>query len=155
MRWSVQTIEPAHLFPSGPVLACVDTERKDLNIEGTQRLEIVEERLKVGKREEERVVRVHQRPVERTEHVRMELESQEVQLERVPMDRFVDEIPEVRHEGDVMVVPVVEEIVTVRLKLVEEVRVKRVAKKRIYEDDVVLRRNEVTLGSETDRTDPS
>lgn len=111
----------------------------------TERLQIVEERLSVGTREEERVVRVHQRPVERTERVSLSLQSQELELERVRIDRFVDEIPPVRYEGDVAIIPVVEEVVVVRLKLVEEVRVSRRARTRVHQENVVLRRTEVEL----------
>ncbi len=111
-------------------------------------LEIVEERLKVGKRLEERVVRLHQAPVERTEQVRMELESHEIELERVPVGRFVDEVPPVRQEGDVTVIPVVEEVVVVRLRLVEEVRVSRRKTVRTHQEDVTLRRLDVEIESE-------
>jgi len=56
-----------------------------------------------------------------------QLFSEDVSIERVPVNRLVNEIPETRSEGDVMIIPVVEEVVTVqkRLLLKEEVRVHR------------------------------
>jgi hypothetical protein len=53
--------------------------------------------------------------------------SEEVSVERVVVDRMIDEVPQVRQEGDVLVIPVVEEVITVqkRLLLKEEVRVSR------------------------------
>ena len=127
----------------------MNPERKE--IDDTTRLEVVEERLRIGKHEEERIVHVHQRLVERTEHVSLPLESYEVELETVPMDRFVDAVPAVRIEGDVTIIPVVEEVITVRLKLVEEIRVRRVRHTHIHEEDVILRRTQVSIDEETDR----
>ena len=110
-----------------------------------ERLEVVEERLLLGKREEERVVRIHQRPTERTERVSVPLEVQQVELERVPVGRFVDEIPPVREEDGVTIIPVVEEVVTTRLRLVEEVRVVRRSRQTVYEGEVTLRRTDIQV----------
>ena len=53
--------------------------------------------------------------------------ADEVAVERVPVNRIVDEMPETRQDGDVLVVPVVEEVLTIqkRLLLKEEVRIQR------------------------------
>jgi uncharacterized protein (TIGR02271 family) len=50
---------------------------------------------------------------------------EEVQIERVPVNRFVAEPVAVRHEGDTMIIPVMEEVAVVetRLRLKEEMRV--------------------------------
>lgn len=50
--------------------------------------------------------------------------SEQVDIERVPIDRFVEAPVPVRQEGDTTIIPVVEEVVVVekRLKLVEEFR---------------------------------
>lgn len=52
---------------------------------------------------------------------------EEADVERVPVNRIVDGPVETRQEGDVTIVPVVEEVVTVqrRLLLKEEVRIRR------------------------------
>jgi hypothetical protein len=52
---------------------------------------------------------------------------EDVEVERVPVNRIVDGPVQTRQEGDVMIVPVVEEVVTVqkRLLLKEEVRIRR------------------------------
>ena len=52
------------------------------------------------------------------------LQKEEVVVERVPVERFVTEVPAVRHEGDTMIVPVMEEVLVVekRLMLREELR---------------------------------
>lgn len=53
--------------------------------------------------------------------------TDEVSVERVPVNRIVDAVPETRQEGDVTIIPVIEEVITVekRLLLREEVRIRR------------------------------
>ena len=67
--------------------------------------------------------RVETMPVQET----IDVAHDEVDVERVAVNRDIDEMPSVRHEGDTMIVPVVEEVLVVekRLHLVEEVRVTR------------------------------
>lgn len=57
----------------------------------------------------------------------IDLEQDEVTVERVPINQPVDEAPRPRYEGDVLVVPVVEEVLETRKRLVlrEEVRITR------------------------------
>lgn len=71
-------------------------------------------------------VHVHVTPQTHTEDVALSLQEEEVSVERVPVGRFVDQAPTVRTEGDVTIIPVVEEraVVTVRLFLREEVRLR-------------------------------
>lgn len=74
--------------------------------------------------------------------------SDELQIERVTLNQYIDESPPaIRHEGDTMIIPVVEEevVVTTRLKLVEEVRITRRAVERTIERPVTLRTEEVVV----------
>jgi uncharacterized protein (TIGR02271 family) len=89
---------------------------------------LVEERAVVGKRlVETGRVRVSTRVEQRQEMVRAELARDEVAVERVPINRPVDAVPEIRQEGEVTIVPVVEEVLVVekRLVLVEEIHLRR------------------------------
>jgi len=54
-----------------------------------------------------------------------ELTHVRVEIERVPIDRTIEAVPPIRQEGDITIIPVVEEVVVVerRLVLKEEVRV--------------------------------
>lgn len=96
------------------------------NLEET--IHLHEEVLSVGKRAVERG-RVHIRIKvrEREETVEQDLESQDVEIERVPVGRPVDSIPQPRQDGDVLIVPVVEEelVVTKRLVLKEELHIRK------------------------------
>jgi len=64
-----------------------------------------------------------------------------VEVERVPIGRIVDAVPAVKDEGDLLVVPVVEETVVVERKLVlkEELHIRRVQTTERYRDTVKLR----------------
>jgi stress response protein YsnF len=59
-------------------------------------------------------------------------------------------VPPVSHEGDITIIPVVEEIVVVerRLVLKEEVRVRRVSTKEQHQETVVLRQQEAVITRE-------
>ena len=73
-------------------------------------------------------------------------------IERVPVGEFVDAVPAVREEGDVTILPVVEEVVvtTRRLRLVEEVRIRRVHSTDAHVETVTLREQHVVVT----RSDP-
>lgn len=79
-----------------------------------------------------------------------ELTRVRVEIERVPIDRTVEVAPPTRQEGDVPIIPVVEEIVVVerRLVLKEEIRVRRVSTRKQYHETVVLRQQEAVVTRE-------
>ena len=79
-----------------------------------------------------------------------ELTHVRVEIERVPIDRTVEVAPPTRQEGDITIIPVVEEIVVVerRLVLKEEVRVRRVSTKEQHQETVVLRQQEAVVTRE-------
>src|SRR5665811_418575 len=81
--------------------------------------------------------------------------TREVDMERVAMDQMVEQVPEARYEGDVLIVPVIEEVIVVekRLKLVEEVRIttRRVTGEQVVHDE--LRREVVEVVEEEPPSD--
>lgn len=72
-------------------------------------------------------VRIRKRVEERPVDLTVDTERDDVTIERVPVERPVDVVPEPWQEGDTLVIPVVEEIVVAERKLVvrEEIRVTR------------------------------
>lgn len=72
-------------------------------------------------------VRIRKDVREYEEHVDIPHVHEEVRVERVPVDQFVDEAPQVRTEGDVTIIPVLEEryVLEKRLVLVEELHIRR------------------------------
>jgi uncharacterized protein (TIGR02271 family) len=103
---------------------------------------LVEERLSVGKREVETGrLRVRIAVDEREETVPTELAFDEVEIERVPRNVALTELPGVRLEGNTTIIPVVEEEVVVekRLILVEEIHIHRRTATTTEQVPVVLR----------------
>ena len=89
---------------------------------------LVEERLSVAKRQvESGRVRVHVTVEEREEVVTEQLLRDDLQIERVPRNVRLTEVPHVRLEGNTTIVPVVEEVLVVEkaLVLVEEIHICR------------------------------
>ena len=92
-------------------------------------------------------VRLRKRVHEDEEVLDVPVQTEAIEVERVPVGRWIDAPPEVRHEGDTAVYPVVEEVLVVekRLRLVEEVRVTRRQETRRVQERVGLRREEVVV----------
>ena len=113
-----------------------------------QIIPVVEEQISVGKREREtgRVV-VHVTPRLRDETVNVDLAEEHVQVERVPVNQFVTGPVSVRQEGDVTVVPVLEEVLVVekRLMLREEIRLTRRRETKRHVEHVTLRSEEARV----------
>lgn len=89
---------------------------------------VIEEQIVVDKYVVEKgKVRVSKRVTEHEELIDEPIFHEEVKVERVPINKIVDAAPEVRREGDTLVIPVIEEQIFVqkRLVLVEELRVKK------------------------------
>jgi len=109
---------------------------------------VVEERPVVRKRRRVTgAVRVRTKVREDTEVVDRPVTVEEVEVERVPVDRWVDQPAEVREEGEVTVIPVHAEVLVVekRLKLVEEIRVRRRRSEERRRAEVVLRSEEALV----------
>lgn len=83
----------------------------------------------------------------REEIVRDDLADETVEVTRVPIDRIVETVPQLRTEGDVTIVPVIEErmIITKQLVLVEEVQIRRRRSVEHVEIPVTLRRQVVNI----------
>ena len=92
-------------------------------------------------------VQVSRTTREREELINELLAYERVEVERTPIGKPVDGMPQIREEGDTIVVPVVEEVLVLerRLVLKEEVRIRRVHRTERHEERVTLRRHEVTI----------
>ena len=103
---------------------------------------LAEEKLEVGKREVEggRVI-VRKRVETREELAEAVLHREELSVERVPLGVPVDAPPPVREKGDVLIVPILEERLVVRTRLIlkEELRVTRHRRAETFREPVRLR----------------
>ena len=120
--------------------------------ENSSSIPIIEERVKIEKQviETGRVV-IEKRVTEHQETIPVVLSQEEVTVNRVPVNRYVDVPPEaVRYEGDVLIISVLEEVAVVekRLMLVEELHITRRQVQTQTDQSVTLRREEATVSRE-------
>jgi len=139
--------------PAGSPCEGAEAEGSDAVAAGTQHvIPVIAETLEVGRRELQGAVRirkvVHDNPLTIDETLR----DERVSVERVAIGRRLDGPVGIRHEGDVMIIPVVEErlVVEKRLVLVEEIRVRREVQTRREPQHVTLRQEQVVV----ERLDP-
>lgn len=91
-------------------------------------INLIKEEVHVSKKLIEKdTVRISKKVHETEETVSTSLNNEEVQVEKVAINKYVDTYPEVRYEGETMIVPVVKEVVVVekKLLLIEEVHIIR------------------------------
>ena len=111
-------------------------------------LPLVEETLVTQRRTVETgTVRVRTVMQQREEVARAEIYRQAVSVEHVPINREIDEVPAPWEDGDVLVIPVVEEILVVEKRLIlrEEVRVRRRREVDHIEQPISLRAMEALV----------
>ena len=118
-----------------------------------ERLEIplLEEALEVGTHTVELGrVQVHKHVEEHIAQHTVGLHTEELQVERVEVNQIVDAVPDSYMDGDVLVVPVVEEelvevVVKRQLRVKEELRIRRIARAVEHTIDVPLRSEQVEI----------
>jgi len=116
--------------------------------EAEHRIELLEERLSVDVRPVETGrVRVDVKVRTNEQVVERDLERREAIVERVPIDRVVDIKPDIRYEGDTMIVPLVEEVLVVEKRLVlrEELHIRQSTTRRTERIPVTLRSEEAVV----------
>ncbi len=110
---------------------------------------VIHEEAEIGKRivETGAGVRVQKRARDEEQVVDVPLVHEQVDVERVPIDRDVDAPVAVRHVGDTIIVPVMQEVLVVRkqLRLVEELHIRKTRTERHEPQTVVLRKEEATV----------
>ena len=110
---------------------------------------VIEESIRVRRRvvDTGRALRVRKLVHEEAVEIDEPLQDEWFDAERVAVGRVVSGPVGIRHEGDVMIVPVVEERLVVRkeLVLVEEIRITRRREVRHAREKVTLRRERVVI----------
>ena len=109
---------------------------------------VANEELVVGKRTLDRGrVRMTKNVREREELVEQPLLHDEIDIEHVPINRVIDAPMDSRFEGDVLVIPVIEETLVVKKQLVlkEELRVRKRQVETVHKERVALRTEEIAI----------
>jgi uncharacterized protein (TIGR02271 family) len=101
-------------------------------------------------------VRIEKQVEEINEAVNVDLQHDEYTIRRVARNEYVDDgVPQVRHEGNTLIIPVVKEVIVKRLLLVEEVHIIKDVVTTSEKVNVALRKETVTINRTTDNAQPS
>jgi uncharacterized protein (TIGR02271 family) len=109
---------------------------------------VISEQLEVGSRRVETgAVRISKTVREEEQVIDQPLLREQVEVDRVPINKFVDSAPQVRQEEDTLIVPLVEEVIVVekRLMLKEELRIRRHREQVQEPQTVKLRKEEAKI----------
>ena len=140
---------PPHEEEQVPVLD--DALRSSARTVSEEVIPLVEETATIGKRDV-LTGRVRVQTVTDTveELARADVQRETVEVTRVSIDRMVESAPEIRTEGDVTIVPVVEEVLVVekRLLLKEELHIRRRIETETVEVPVILRKQRAIVERE-------
>jgi uncharacterized protein (TIGR02271 family) len=106
---------------------------------------VIEETVHVDKKwVETGKVHISKKVSEHDEVIDLPLKHEEVNIERVEVNEFVDSLPPaVRYEGETMIIPVLKEVVVKRVMVVEEIRVTRKEVETRTQQEVNLKKEEV------------
>jgi stress response protein YsnF len=97
-------------------------------------------------------VRVHTKADVANQLVSQELKAEQLDVCRVPINSYVEEAPSIRTEGDVTIIPILEEVLVVETKLLlkEELRVRRVVTTETVSATIPVRKQRLVVESDAD-----
>jgi stress response protein YsnF len=92
-------------------------------------------------------IRVSTRTREHEEVVDQVLTNEHVTVEHVPVGKVVTEMPQMRRDGETLIVPIVDEVLVVQRQLIlkEEVRIRRERKTEKHQERVKVRKQEAVI----------
>lgn len=119
----------------------IETEHDKIVRLHTEDLQITRERIAGDTVRVRTVTTQHDRLVEE------QLVHERIEIVRVPIGRVVDTVPDVRQDGDVTILPVVEEEIVVQKRLIlkEEVHLRRVSVAEVHRETVILREQDAVI----------
>lgn len=129
-------------------------ELSAVTVNGSERIDetllipLVEERLALTKRQVAGgAIRISTRTEVREEIAELEVDNYRVEVTRVPVGRVVEAAPAARAEGDITIVPVLEErlVVVKQLFLKEELHIRHVLEREVKRETVPLRSQHATV----------
>jgi stress response protein YsnF len=119
---------------------------KDKNKPST--INVFEEQAQVGKKVEQTgKVRIEKKVDTIEEDLNIALKNEDVKVERVAVNRYVDEPPPVRYEGNTTIISVIKEVAVIekRILVVEEVHISKNINITREEKTVPLRKEQVIV----------
>jgi stress response protein YsnF len=126
-----ETRRPEALRPAGTVIVPLYTEE----------ISVSTRKLTTGR------IRVSTRTREHEQVVDQVLTNEHVTVEHVPVGKIVTEMPQMRRDGETLIVPIVDEVLVVQRQLIlkEEVRIRRERKTERHQERVKVRKQEAVI----------
>ncbi|MDQ2719783.1 MAG: YsnF/AvaK domain-containing protein [Bacteroidota bacterium] len=120
------------------------------NDKNVKSLEVIEEEVVISKKLiETGKVKISKKVNEYQQLVNTSLIHEEIDIKTIPINKYIETAPEpIRHEGDTMIIPVIKEVVVVRIMLVEEIHI---TKKKVPTNDsqtISLSKEEIVIERE-------
>ena len=109
---------------------------------------VLEEQAHVDKKITEKgKVRIVKKVLTRPEKVNVDVKSEQVKVERVTVNEYVDTPPPVRYEGNTTIIPVIKEVAVVekRILLVEEIHIIKTINTTNEERTIPLLKEEIIV----------
>ncbi len=109
---------------------------------------LIAEEISIGKRTVDTGgMRVHKTVREDVQTINEPIIREHIEVERVAVNKFVETAPAIRYEGEVMIVPVLEEVVVTekRLWLREELHLVKRREEVSNVQEITLRREEISV----------
>lgn len=119
-----------------------------LNEQGEIVVPLIAEEISIGKRVVDTGgMRVHKTVREDVQTINEPIVREHIEVERVPVNQYVETAPAIRYEGEVMIVPVLEEVIVTekRLLLREELHLVKRREEVSNVQEVTLRREEISV----------
>jgi uncharacterized protein (TIGR02271 family) len=113
-----------------------------------QKIDVIQEQAIVDKQVIEKArVRVTKNAKEEKENIDIDVAHEEVEVTKIPVNKYVDTAPEVRFEGNTTIIPVLKEVLVVEKKilLVEEVHITKHTVNNRKQETISLLKEEVTV----------
>ncbi len=111
-------------------------------------LNVFEEQAQVDKKVIEKgTVRIVKKVNTEDETINVDLKTEEIKVERITVNKYVDTPPVVRYEGNTTIIPVIKEVAVVekKLLLVEEIYITKTINITGEEKIIPLRKEEVIV----------
>jgi uncharacterized protein (TIGR02271 family) len=126
--------------------ATPDPQRISPTVPEQMTIPVIEEHILLGREVVETGrVRITKIVSEEPEASVVPLVHEEVNVERVARNQYVDTAPDVRQEGETTIIPIVREVLVKRLLVVEELHVTKRRIETMETQQVVLRKETVTV----------
>jgi stress response protein YsnF len=77
--------------------------------------------------------------------VELQLEYENIRIEHIEVNQLMENRPEIRNEGDTIVIPVTREVLVKKILLVEEIRITKEKITENHSENVSLRKDEITI----------